>query len=212
MRPELAWRVLRKRVVWVLAYAGAMALVEAAVVVYLRALAPAQGPLAVLHTYLPSRILIIEVTREAATIVMLVTVAVLAGGGAWQRFLFFALAFGTWDILYYVWLRIFIGWPQSPFTWDILFLIPVPWVAPVLAPVIVSICLIGGSLWLLERRPPRWHAWTAGAVGAALILLSFTLDAHAALTRSHPKPFRWELFLIGVLIGLVGLVHDRRVA
>jgi hypothetical protein len=146
-----------------------MAFVEAAVVVYLRALSPAQGPLAALHTYLPGRNLVIEAYREAATILMLAAVAVLAGRGTWRRFLCFALAFGTWDIFYYVWLNVIVGWPASLLAWDVLFLIPVPWVAPVLAPVIVSLCLVAGSLWLLDRPPPRWFAWAFGCAGAALI-------------------------------------------
>ena len=86
-------RATLKTAAWIAAYAVAMAFVEAAVVVYLRALAPEQGPLEVLRTVLPQRIVPIEVAREAATLVMLLAVAVLAGRGGWQRFLVFAIAF-----------------------------------------------------------------------------------------------------------------------
>ena len=183
-----------------------MALVEAAVVVYLRALSPAPGPLTAIHTVLPDHILAVEVLREAATIVMLLAVAVLAGRGAWTRFLSFCLAFGVWDVLYYLWLRVFTGWPTSLLSWDVLFLIPVPWVAPVLAPLIVSACLIAGSLWLRDRPTLGWPAWAGSCAGAALILAAFTVDARAALVEAEPRPFRWWLFGAGVAAGLAGLI------
>src|ERR1044072_9107955 len=103
-----------------------MAAVESAVVVYLPALHAAAAPLSVLEYQLPMHLLGIEVAREAATLVMLITVAAIAAGTAWEGLLYFALMFGVWDIFYYVWLFVFIGWPPSLFTWDILFLIPVP--------------------------------------------------------------------------------------
>ena len=201
-----------KRAAWVALYAVAMALVEAAVVVYLRALAPQEGPLAALQTVLPRPILTVEVVREAATLVMLLAVALLAGRNAWQRFLYFALAFGVWDLFYYIWLRVFIGWPGSLLAWDVLFLIPVPWIAPVLAPIVVSIGLIAGALWLLARsergeRPGlSWISWAIALAGAALILLSFTLDASAVLVNGDAPHFRWGLFTSGVALGVIALV------
>ena len=83
--------------------------------------------------------LAIEIGREAATLIMLLGVAMLAGADRWERFLAFCLSFGVWDIFYYAWLWIFVRWPASLFTWDLLFLIPVPWIGPVLAPVLVSV-------------------------------------------------------------------------
>ncbi len=124
-----------RRPLWVALYAIAMAAVESAVVVYLRALHGGAEPLSVLLHEIPDRLVAIEVGREAATLVMIVAVAAIAGSNVWERFLYFALAFGLWDIFYYVWLWVFIGWPPSLFTWDVLFLIPVPWLGPVLAPV-----------------------------------------------------------------------------
>jgi hypothetical protein len=200
------------RAAWVAAYAVAMAVVEAAVVVYLRALAPAAGPLAALQTALPQRILAIEVVREAATLVMLLAVAFLAGRSGWQRFLYFALAFGVWDLFYYIGLRVFIGWPPSLLTWDVLFLIPVPWIAPVLAPMVVSVGLIAGALWLLARQALDgqsglpWTSWAIALAGAALILLSFTLDSRDVLLHGDPPDFRWGLFAGGVGLGVIGLV------
>jgi hypothetical protein len=156
----------------------------------------------------------IEVAREAATLVMLITVAAIAAGTAWEGLLYFALMFGVWDIFYYVWLFVFIGWPPSLFTWDILFLIPVPWLGPVIAPVIVSLCLIGGALWLLSRPDVRLsrRAWVLASLGCALVLLSFMIDYRYGLLRADPPRFRWELFVPGVLIGFVGVVSVRQSA
>ncbi|HEY6176747.1 MAG TPA: hypothetical protein VIX73_19960 [Kofleriaceae bacterium] len=195
-------------------YAIAMAAVESAVVVYLRALHAGAAPLSVLEYQLPMRLLGIEVAREAATLVMLITVAAIAAGTAWEGLLYFALMFGVWDIFYYVWLFVFIGWPPSLFTWDILFLIPVPWLGPVIAPVIVSLCLIGGALWLLSRPDVRLsrRAWVLASLGCALVLLSFMIDYRYGLLRADPPRFRWELFVPGVLIGFVGVVSVRQSA
>lgn len=200
-----------KRALWVVLYAVAMAAVESAVVVYLRALYTGATPVSVLAYQLPDRLVAIEVGREVATLVMLIAVAALAARGAWERFLYLALAFGVWDLFYYIWLWVFIGWPPSLFTWDILFLIPVPWLGPVLAPVIVSICLVAGSLWLLSRPAVRLsrRAWALMIGGAILVLLSFMLDYRHALARTDPARFRWELFWAGIVIAVVGVLGDR---
>src|SRR6185503_18967938 len=135
-----------KNAVWVVFYAIAMAAVESAVVVYLRALHPVDASLTVLLHEIPANFISIEMGREVATLVMLLAVAAVAGRTVRDAFLYFALAFGIWDIFYYIWLWAFIGWPPSLFTWDVLFLIPVPWLGPVIAPVLVSLGLVTGSL------------------------------------------------------------------
>ena len=193
-------RVMR-RALWVALYAIAMAAVESGT-----------APLTVLMHEIPAPLIAIEIGREVATLVMLVAVAALAARTAWEGFLYLALAFGVWDIFYYIWLWVFIGWPPSLLTWDVLFLIPVPWLGPVLAPVIVSLCLVAGSLWLLGRSALRLsrRAWVLAGVGAVLVLLSFTIDYHYALVRTDPPRFRWELFLAGIVIGVVGLIRDSR--
>lgn len=205
-----------RRAFWVSLYAVAMAAVESAVVVYLRALHPVDAPVAALLAVIPDRLITIEIGREAATLVMLLAVAVLAGRDRWERFLAFSLAFGIWDIFYYVWLWVFIGWPPSLFTWDVLFLIPVPWLAPVLAPVIVSACLVAGALWWLAQqargvtaRFPRL-VWVLAGVGAALVLLSFTLDYRAVVDRVQPPGFRWGLFGTGVAFAVAAFVVGAR--
>jgi hypothetical protein len=114
-----------RRVTWLAIYAVAMAFVESAVVVYLRALYYPQGFDFPLVPMRPGMIAL-EIGREAATLIMLLGVAALAGADRWECFLAFCLSFGIWDIFYYAWLWIFIRWPPSLFTWGVLFLIPGP--------------------------------------------------------------------------------------
>jgi hypothetical protein len=205
--------MLRARVLWVMLFAVAMAAVESAVVVYLRALHPGDVPLTALLGVIPSRLIPVEVAREVATLVMLLTVGILAGRDRWERFLWFSLAFGSWDIFYYVWLWVFIGWPPSLLTWDVLFLIPVFWLGPVLAPLLVSVCLVAGAVWLLGRHdrgaPPGLLpiGWALATLGVVLVLLSFTLDYRYALAGSDPPSFRWWLFLTGVVVTVAGVVY-----
>lgn len=202
-----------RRAIWVSAYAVAMAAVESAVVVYLRALHPGDAPVTVLLTVIPDRLIAIEIGREAATLVMLLVVAALAGRDRWERFLYFGLAFGVWDVFYYAWLWVFIGWPPSLLTWDVLFLIPVPWLGPVLAPLIVSAGLVAGSLALLARhaRLP-WGAWVVAGAGGALVLFSFTLDYRFVLERADPPAFRWGLFGTGVGIAVAAVLAGVRLS
>ena len=133
------------KIIWISVFAVAFAAVESAVVVYLRALYYPEG------FSLPLKIfgrnhLWVELARELATMVMLASVAVLTGSNRWQRFAYFLISFGVWDIFYYVWLKVMINWPSSIFDWDILFLLPVPWIGPVIAPVLVSFFMILGGL------------------------------------------------------------------
>jgi hypothetical protein len=196
---------------WLITYAIAMAYVEAAVVVYLRGLYYPRG-LAFPLAPLPPEMVAIEIAREGATLVMLVGVAMLAGRERWERFPAFCVSFGVWDIFYYVWLRLLLGWPPSLLTWDVLFLIPVPWTGPVVAPVIVSVLLVVGGL-LLWRKGARGEPVRVpmplgilALTGALLVLGSFMLDFPLVLRQAEPPPFRWGLFGAGVSLGLVALV------
>jgi hypothetical protein len=144
---------LRKKLT-ITAFALAFGFVEAAVVVYLRAaagLSPGNdGSLTEVQrwsaTYLqtqpvtrfPTSLLTIEVVREAATILMLVSTALLAAPRPRERWAAFLWAFAFWDITYYAALRATVHWPTSLKELDVLFLIPVPWVAQVWYPLLVS--------------------------------------------------------------------------
>jgi hypothetical protein len=188
-----------------------MAYVESAVVVYLRAIYYPQG-LAFPLAPMPSDMVAIEMGREVATLVMLLGVAMLAGTDRWSRFLSFCVSFGVWDLLYYVWLWLLLGWPPSLFTWDVLFLIPVPWIGPVLAPVIVSIALVVGGVLLLRKteRGESLHfsvpLWILLVTGGLLVLSSFVLDFRVVLLQLEPPSFRWGLFSTGVTLGVAALV------
>jgi hypothetical protein len=122
------------------AFGAAFGFVEAAVVAYLQAaigLSPASAdPLTV--PQIPPHLLRIEVAREAATIVMLLSVAFLAARRPRERWAIFLYMFAFWDLVYYAGLRVLVGWPDSLLAQDVLFLIPVPWIAGVWYPVLVS--------------------------------------------------------------------------
>ncbi len=147
------------------------------------------------------RTLLIEIGREAATIVMLAAVA-LAVGTAGQWAAAFVIAFGTWDATFYFFLKLLLGWPVSLFTWDILFLIPVPWAGPVLAPILVSVVMIAAGVWHLRcdvHQPIKIGLeHRAGVVlGAAVIVTSFAMDYRNLMAGNMPHPFNWSLFLTG---------------
>lgn len=119
----------------------AMAHVEGVVVVYLRKAIGITGSDEDNRQALekvPGRYVKIEMTREAATIVMLVSLAFLVGQSGLERIMVFLWTFAFWDLFYYVSLYAVIKWPPKLTTTDVLFLIPRPWIAPVWFPVLVS--------------------------------------------------------------------------
>ncbi len=143
-----------KKLFVLILYAVAMALVESAVVVYLRGLYYPTGFLIKSATDLaviPSNILKLELWREAATIIMLVAVGFLAFPRVKEKFWGFVLAFSIWDIFYYFFLYVFIKWPSSLFTLDVYFLIPFPWVGPVWFPLMLFSALTIISLWIIIK-------------------------------------------------------------
>jgi hypothetical protein len=154
-----------------------------------------------------------EVAREAATLVMLGAVAVAVGENFEQGLAFFMLAFGAWDIAYYVFLKVLVDWPKSLLTWDVLFLIPVPWTGPVAAPALVALTMIGTGLLYLHREfnnhslRPRAVHWTSAGVGTALVLASFTWDYRNIMAGGMPNPFHWPVFALGELVWLAALLH-----
>ncbi len=160
-----------------------------------------------------ARLMKIEVLREAMTLLMLAGVGLAAGRTFIQRFSAFLIAFGVWDLCYYLFLRLLIGWPASVWTWDILFLIPVPWAAPVLAPAIVaaSMVLAGSAVIVGEAagrafRVSAWE-WTALVVGGFLLILSFCWDWRNVASGGMPNPFQWTLCAAGESVGFCGFLH-----
>ncbi len=190
-------------------YAVAMAWVEAAVVFYLRTmidrLEPHQpNPLPVVGGFAA-----VELPREFATLVMLFTVGVLAGRTWRARWGYALIAFGVWDIFYYVFLKLMYGWPHSLLDWDVLFLLPLPWWGPVLAPGLIALLMIlWGTLAIqFERRPTplrsNWRMWLLNFSGVVLALYVFMADSIVASQQGLeairtvlPEKFNWPLFLV----------------
>ena len=158
-------------------------------------------PMAKIGPLLP--FLKIELGREAATILMLAAIA----GAAGTRWLpAFALAFGAWDLAFYAALKMLIGWPASIWTWDLLFLVPVPWIGPVAAPSIVAATLVAGGILGLTRAVRRtWPAGALLALGSAIIILSFTWDWRYMVGGGLPRAFPWWIFWTGECLGIAGL-------
>lgn len=170
----------------------AMGLLEAVVVVYLRTLVYPAGfefPL----KFLSEKIYLVEVAREAATLVMLACVSAAAGRKYYQRLAYFLLTFAVWDIFYYIFLKIFLDWPASLLDWDILFLIPTTWIGPVLAPVLCSLVmlLMAGLILRFDRQgrllPFSRMEW-AGIYGGALVILFTFVRDYARLILASDLP------------------------
>jgi hypothetical protein len=194
-------------------YAAAMAWVESAVVFYLRSMMgriePYQpDPLPVIGGFA-----LVELPREFATMIMLAAVGILAGKTWRARAGYAVIAFGVWDISYYVFLKTICGWPHSLLDWDILFLLPLPWWGPVLAPILISLMMIlwGTFASQFERNPSpllsNWRAWILNFIGIALALYVFMADSIAASQRGMdairtvlPEKFNWFVFCIALLL------------
>jgi hypothetical protein len=209
-------------------FAVSMGLLEAIVVVYIREIYYPDGfqfPL----KELPSRIIVIEFVREISTLLMLGTVAWISGKTILKRLSVFLFIFGIWDIMYYIGLKIFLCWAESLLTWDILFLIPITWVSPVLAPVLCSLLMIGMA-FLLDFRMTnnnlqklKINEFVLMLSGVAVIYYTFTVDFGMMIINGHylrkyftlaenrefleiltswePTHYNWIIFTLG--IGLI---------
>lgn len=205
----------RRPIVWVFLYALAMAVVEAAVVAYLRRLYYPEGfgfPLKPIDI----TTFVIELAREAATVVMLLIVGHLAARRFWERFAYFIFAFGVWDIAYYIWLKIFLNWPSSLLDWDILFLLPLPWIGPVIAPCSIAVIMIGIGLSIihLHHRGFDFHptrlAWILAIAATVILLYSFMHDLPATLHFRMPQPYLYGLLIFGELLYIMAYIHSAR--
>jgi hypothetical protein len=197
----------------VVTFALAMAWVEAAVVFYLRThidrIVPYQpNPLPLIGGLGP-----VELARELATLIMLFSVGALAGRTWRARVGYMVVAFGVWDMGYYAFLWMMCGWPQTLLDWDILFLLPLPWWGPVLAPMLIAVLMVfWGSLASQFERPRRHplsngRVWGLNFIGVALALYVFMADAIRvaaggvdALRNLLPESFNWPLFLVALAL------------
>lgn len=211
---------LSNRARWtiVIAFAIAMAWVEAASVFYIRQLVDRIEPYQANPLPISGALGNVELWREAATLVMIATLGVLAGDTWRRRAGYAAIAFGAWDIFYYVFLRLMCGWPRSLFDWDVLFLLPLPWWGPVLAPVSIALLMIvWGTLTTRSSggaTEARW-TWACGWTGIALALAVFMIDAWRALPHGRdavlqvlPTTFEWPLFCVALLLMASPAVHQ----
>lgn len=220
-------------------FAAAMGVLEAIVVVYLRQIYYPDGfsfPL----VSIPPEMLRVELVRELATLMMLACAGALAGRTRLERLGHFLFAFGIWDLCYYAGLKYFLGWPPSLLTWDVLFLIPVVWLGPVLAPVLCALTMVLFSLCVtvpLERgREPRVAPaqWGLMGLGAFLVFCTFVQDYAGLLIRNGllpdffrlagderflrlasayvPARYNWPLFALGELLVLAGILLFSRKA
>lgn len=186
-------------------FAIAMAYLEATVVVYLRELYYPGG-----FTFpwagIPDKTVIIEILREAATLVMLTAVAFITGRKIGDRLGYGLILFGVWDIFYYVWLKVLLDWPGTFFDWDILFLIPMPWLAPVIAPIVTAglMTVFGFVLTGLYEFSytviAPWPVWLGVAIGTMLILLSFFHYPENVFGIVKPPSYSYFLLSAGLLI------------
>lgn len=189
------------------------AYIEAAVVVYLREIFHPDGftfPLADFGTILQRKpLLLTEIGREAATIVLMLTGAWLIGRNLPERFACFLTIFAVWDIFYYVWLKVLINWPTSIVDWDILFLIPITWASPVLAPVLVSLALLLFAMIILYRlyigsplevAPIDWVGFTLSAL---VVVISFCVAGRHIRKSGFKSHFYWPIFALGYISAVI---------
>ena len=207
-------RFLRERARWsgVVVFAIAMAWFEAACVYYLRVMVDRIDPYQANPLPLHGAIGQVELVREAATLVMLATLGMLVGRTGHARLGYTAIAFGVWDIFYYVFLRMMTDWPRSLFDWDILFLLPLPWWGPVIAPVLIALLMIvGGTLATQSAFTHPMSSltrtlWRFQALGIALALYVFMADALRAsyqgldVTTTLPTAFNWPAFCVALAL------------
>ena len=204
-----------------LIFALAFGWIEGCVVVYLRevylkdAATGATGlQIPITAVALPAWTVRVELVRETCTMLVLASVAWLASrrmAGRWGAFL---IGFGIWDLMYYATLWAVIRWPESLWTWDILFLIPVPWVAPVWTPMLVASVFVAVGTWLLytDDRPRQWR-WSDGLLviaAAAVIVASFLVESRAAVEHYVPERFASWVYWPGLLLGVAVVVRAER--
>jgi hypothetical protein len=204
----------RARFTWlvVVIFAIGLAWVESACVYYLRVLVGRLDPYQA--NPLPAHGVVdqVELVREAATLVMLLAIGMLAGLTWHSRLAYAAIAFGVWDIFYYVFLKVIYDWPRSLFDWDVLFLLPLPWWGPVLAPVCIALLMIVWGTLVSQHavRPPDTAAmpmlWGLTGLGVVTALYVFMADSlHAArhgldMTAVLPTDFKWSVFIVALAL------------
>ncbi len=195
--------------------------IEAAVVVYLRQIFHPQGfifPLPESILADSSRnMLLTETGREAATLILILCASFLAGANARHRTAYFMFIFAVWDIFFYVWLKVLIGWPASLMDWDVLFLIPLPWASPVLAPILISLLMLAFAVIILYRdylgKPvkPSAAEKLLFCIAGLIIIVSFCIAGHYITHQDYASYFSWLLFAAGVAIAVIAFAKNAHI-
>lgn len=156
------------------------------------------------------KILTVELWREFATLVLIFAAAWLVAKSFWQGFCYFVFLFGVWDIVYYLWLYVQIGWPQSIMDWDILFLIPKAWYGPVISPVIISLIGIISAMFTIHAFEKN-KKFKIKAIYVLLYFIAMVLWFISFVHQSYfgqidfPPYYAWTLFFAGLISSLVAL-------
>ncbi len=191
----------------------AFGIVEGSIVVYLRPLfSPGNDfSLVILQPEMLNSVQMIvlktEIGREIATLFLLGAAAAIAARSFLHWVSYFVFTFAVWDIFYYVWLAARTGWPDSLTDWDILFLVPVMWLAPVIVPIVISIIGIGVSVLVVRtldvcgRVIPRPQHWIPVVIALILWQISFVNKTSAGMSR-FPESYSWWLFVTGIVLVL----------
>ena len=161
-------------------------------------------PLAVM----PTRLLGVEVAREVCSLVLLAAIGWLAGQRKAERWGAFLLLFGLWDLVYYVVLKLVLDWPAGMdlSTWDILFLIPLPWTGPIWAPALVAaeFVAIGTYLYYTAERQREYNGsrhHDSRRLRPSPSSDRFWSSGGRSIESRAPESFPVALFVTGVLLG-----------
>jgi len=205
-------RTMLKNLCIAIIFSIAFGYIEAAVVVYLREIFHPNGFTFPMHVFGKDansvRLLLTEIGREAATIVLIFTGAWLFGRNRQQRFAYFLIIFAIWDIFYYVWLKVLLDWPASIMDWDILFLIPLTWASPVLYPVLIAMTMFIFAVVILccscFARPVKvtFSEWLAFFLSALIVIESFCIAGVHITEEDYASYFHQWLFVAGYLLGV----------
>ncbi len=196
-------------------FALAFGFVEAALVVDLRSFLDPTGERFPL-VRLPDHLIALERARELATLVLLASAAALVRACRAARFATFLFVFGLWDLAYYAALRLLLGWPPSLAAWDLLFLLPVPWHAPVYAPVAISLVMgiVGVLTWRVEQRVGcfrvRPRHLVGAALGGAVCIGTFVFHAPARALEALPERYPVGLLVAGLALAVAAYVDAWR--
>ena len=199
--------MLKRRLFWLVCWGVAFAYIEASIVVYLREIYYPAG-FSFPAILIEPDIAAVELIREVITLGFMWVVAELTYRSFQCRLAVFMFLFGIWDIFYYMFLKAILNWPASMAEWDILFLVPLPWVGPVWAPVAVSAGMIwAGTMILIRNEQERPLNLAPGfmlleVVAGLIIIISFIIPGQAVIHQTVPHHFPWYLFVVGFGTGL----------